>query len=57
MTQVEMEDIIHFYLRGADSKSIVEYTEINVDRNEIEKFLDLAAGFIDTGIKTGCFDE
>jgi len=57
MTREQMEDIIEFYLRGADSKSIMECTDIDVDRYNIEEFLRHAAAFVGGGIIQGVFDH
>ncbi len=56
MTREDMIDIIAFYLHSADSKSILECTNIDVSRCEIEDFLKHAAGTVTYSIGKGTFD-
>jgi hypothetical protein len=57
MTQDDMETIVDYYLGGINTKAVLEDTDVQVNRVEVESFLDKMASYVDDAIGLGAFDE
>jgi len=57
MTQDDMETIVEYYLGGISTKAVLEDTDVQVSRREVEEFMDEVARYVEHGIGVGSFDE
>ena len=57
MTTDDMETIIDYYLGGIDTKAVLEDTDVQVSRVEVEEFMNKVASYVDDAIGLGAFDE
>jgi hypothetical protein len=52
-----MLTIVNYSIRGASTKAPLEDEGLDISRDDVEKFFQEVAGYVETGINLGCFDE
>jgi hypothetical protein len=57
MTRDDMMDIVEHSIRYASTKSVVEDLWTDISRDDVEKFFNRVAGYIENAIDNGDFDE
>ena len=57
MTRDDMMAIVDHSIREASTKAVVEDLWVNISRNEVERFFNRVAGYIENAIDNGDFDE
>ena len=57
MTQDDMETIVEYYLGGVNTKAVLEDTNVQVSRREVEEFMAEVADSVSDSIGNGRFDE
>ena len=57
MTRDDMETIVDYYRGGINTKAVLEDTDVQVTRRQVEEFMNEVTSYIDDAIALGAFDE
>ncbi|KPK50100.1 MAG: hypothetical protein AMS22_12700 [Thiotrichales bacterium SG8_50] len=57
MTRDDMQILVYYYLYDASAKPVMEDTDIDATRVEIEKMLNRLAEYLEKAIDRGVFDD